>query len=319
MTATADDHLFPPIEARLTGRLAVDPPHELYWEESGAADGLPVVFLHGGPGSGVSPKHRQFFDPAAWRIVLFDQRGAGRSTPMGELDGNTTQALVADIERLRIERGIERWVVFGGSWGSTLALAYAEAHPESCLGLIVRGIFLGAPEENAWFMQGLKLFSPAAWADFAEAAGGQGGDLLERYQRLLASDDPPVRTAAARAWGLYEARSSTLLPNPQLEAEMSGDKAVALARIEAHYFAHDCFLKPGQLLRDVEKIRHLSGVIVQGRYDLLCPLAVAHSLHEAWPEAELVVVPDAGHSAFEPSITAALVAATERMKTQVRP
>jgi proline iminopeptidase len=283
----SDDPFFPPIEPFATGMLPLQAPYEMYWEESGAPEGIPVLFLHGGPGSGCSPKHRQFFDPAIWRVVIHDQRGCGRSSPVGDLSNNTTQALIADIEALREARSIERWMVFGGSWGSTLSLAYAEAHPDRCLGLVVRGIFLGERAENDWFMTGMALLSP-------------------------------INGPAAEAWGLYEARSSTLLPSPDLMAEMSGPaKALALARIEAHYFRHDCFLSPGQLLAGVAKIRHLPATIVQGRYDLLCPIGVADRLSQAWPEAEYVVVPDAGHSAFEPGIARELVAAVQRMATRI--
>jgi proline iminopeptidase len=315
----ADDFLYPPIEARESGFLAVDPPHQIYWDESGAPDGVPVVFLHGGPGSGTSPRHRRFFDPARWRIVLHDQRGAGRSTPFAELGGNTTQALVADIERLREARGVEKWVVFGGSWGSTLALAYAQAHPDRCLGLIVRGIFLGEDSEVDWFMHGLRILAPEAWNAFAEALPpAERGDLLGSYMRRLNDPEPAVNGPAAVAWGLYESSSSSLYPNPDLVAQMTADDtALAMSRIEAAYFVNRLFLKPGQLIEGVPAIRHIPGTIVQGRYDLLCPLAVADRLHRAWPEAEYVVVPDAGHSAFEPSIARELVAATDRMAARL--
>jgi len=317
----ADDALFPPIEAYATGRLAVDDLHELWWEEAGSADGLPVVFLHGGPGGGCSPRHRRLFDPARWRVVLHDQRGAGQSTPFAELRDNTTQDLVADIERLREACGIDRWVVFGGSWGSTLALAYAEAHPERCLGLILRGIFLGAASEVDWFMEGVRMMSPEAWRDFAEfLPADERGDLLGAYCRRLTDPDPAVHEPAAVAWSLYEAKSSTLYPETELEEEMSSAaKALALARIEAHYFANRLFLEPDQLLNGVPKIRHLPATIVQGRYDLLCPIATSQALHESWPEAHYELVADAGHSAFEPSIASALVAATERMADLLAP
>ena len=315
----ADDYLFPPIEVYASGRLAVEDPHELYWEEAGHPEGVPVVFLHGGPGSGCSPKHRRFFDPKAWRVVIHDQRGAGRSTPFGEVSGNSTQALVADIERLRVERGIEKWVVFGGSWGSTLALAYAQAHPDRCLGLIIRGIFLGSDFEIDWFMTGIGTLSPVPWKAFAETLPkGERGDLLGNYMRRLNDPDPAVNEPAALAWSRYEAESSTLYPEDELVEEMTGPgKALALARIEAHYFVNRCFLAPGQLMDGVPTIRHIPTTVVQGRYDLLCPIVTSEALHAAWPEAEYVLVPDAGHSAFEPSITRELVAATERMKTRL--
>jgi proline iminopeptidase len=317
---SAEDFLFPPIEAYATGRLKVEDPHELYWEESGNLDGLPVVFLHGGPGSGCSPRHRRFFDPKAWRVVIHDQRGAGRSTPFGELRGNSTQALVADIERLREARGIEKWVVFGGSWGSTLALAYAEAHPDRCLGLILRGIFLGSDFETDWFMTGISALSPLPWQAFAGVIPeAERGDLLGAYMRRLNDPDPKVNEPAALAWSRYEAESSTLYPEAELVEEMTAaSKALALARIEAHYFVNRCFLGPGQLLAGVPAIRQIPATIVQGRYDLLCPIVTSEALHEAWPEAEYVLVPDAGHSAFEPSIARELVAATGRMAARLR-
>ena len=316
----ADDFLFPPIEAYADGRLKVDAVHDLYWEESGDPDGVPVVFLHGGPGAGCSPKHRRFFDPSAWRVVIHDQRGAGRSTPFGDLRDNSTQALIADIERLREARGIERWAVFGGSWGSTLALAYAQAHPDRCLGLVIRGIFLGADSEVDWFMHGIRTFSPVAWQAFADLIPeAERGDLLAAYVRRLNDPDPKVHEPAALAWSAYEALSSTLYPEDDLVEEMtSAAKALALSRIEAHYFANDLFLAPGQLLGGVDLIRHLPATIVQGRYDLLCPIVTSQALHEAWPEADYVLVHDAGHSAFEPSIARELVAATERLKMRLR-
>lgn len=322
MDPTTERQLFPAIEPYATGRLALDARHEMYWEESGNPDGLPIVFLHGGPGGGAGPVHRRFFDPNVWRIVIFDQRGSGRSTPLADIQDNTTQHLVGDIERLREARGIDRWAVFGGSWGSTLTLAYTEAHPNRCRGLIVRGIFLGERPEIEWFMTGMRLFSPEPWNEFVAAAGpgprGTGA-LLERYRLLLNDPNPEVCLRAARVWSHYEARCTTLLPDPVAEAESEVDtKALPVSRIENHYFIHDCFLEPGQLLRDVGRIQSLPGTIVQGRYDLDCPPYTAHRLHEAWPEAEYILVPDAGHVAFEPSIARELVAATERLKRRLR-
>jgi len=317
---TKDQHLFPPIEPYASGRLALDGRHEMYWEESGNPEGLPIVFLHGGPGGGSRPRHRRFYDPRAWRIIVFDQRGCGRSTPFAEIRDNTTQALIGDIELLRQARRIDRWAVFGGSWGSTLTLAYAVAHPERCLGLIVRGIFLGERPEIEWFMTGLRLFSPQAWKEFAAAAGpGDPDSLLERYNVLLNDPDPKVSGPAAKVWSLYEARSTSLLPDPETEAEaVTEAKALPVARIEAHYFINDCFLEPGQLLGNIDRIRSLPGTIVQGRYDLVCPPDSAERLHQAWPEAEYIVCPDAGHVAFEPSIARELVAATERLHARLR-
>jgi proline iminopeptidase len=316
---TADDHLFPPIEAHAQGHLPVGSGHSIYWEESGDPDGVPVVFLHGGPGAGTSPRHRQFFDAKFWRIVLFDQRGAGKSKPHGDLTDNTTQALISDIEALREARGIERWLVFGGSWGSTLALAYAEAHPDRCLGLVIRGVFLAEKSENDWFMYGMGAFLPRAWEAFAALIPSEDrDDLIGAYQRRLNDPDPAVNGPAALAWSGYEAAFCTLYPDAEVMAEMtSADKALPLARLECHYFANDCFLRPGQLIAEVGRIRHLPGIIVQGRYDLLCPPIAAERLYDAWPEAELVMVPDAGHSAFEPSIARELVFAVARMQTLV--
>jgi len=308
--------LYPSIEPFRRGRLAVDALHTLPWEESGNPRGIPVVFLHGGPGGGTSPRHRQFFDPAFYRIVLFDQRGAGASTPLGELRDNTTQHLVADIEKLREHLDIERWVVFGGSWGSTLALAYGEAFPERCMGFVLRGIFLGRQAELDWFMHGMGQFFPEVRKRFLAALPeAERGDLLASYYRRLTDPDPAVHLPVAHAWSRYEGACSSLLPNVDLVAHFDDDgAALALSRIEAHYFVHHIFLPEAALLENVGRIRHLPCSIVQGRYDVVCPPVSACDLHAAWPEAELTIVPDAGHSAWEPGITRELVAATERMK-----
>lgn len=309
--------LYPAIESRRGGFLDVGSGHRLYWEESGRADGVPVVFLHGGPGAGASPVHRQFFDPSHYRIVIFDQRGAGRSTPLGGLEANTTPDLVEDIERLRIHLGVERWIVFGGSWGSTLALAYAEHHPERCLALVLRGIFLGRPHEVDWFLHGIRNIFPEPWREFAHfIPEAERGDLLGAYHRRLVDPDPTVHLPAARRWSVYEGSCSTLAPNPALVADFASDRvALGLARIEAHYFVNRLFLPDGFLLANVGRIRHLPAVIVQGRYDAVCPAVSADDLHRAWPEAEYHVVSDAGHSAFEPGIRSRLVAAMEGFKT----
>ncbi len=308
--------LFPPIEPFETGRLARTAPHDLYWEQSGKPNGAPVVFLHGGPGAGASPDHRRFFDPGHYRIVIFDQRGAGRSTPLGELANNTTQDLIGDIEALRAHLGIERWLVFGGSWGSTLGLAYAQAHPERVTGLILRGIFLCSAEEIDWFLHGMRWIHPEAWGRFAEPIPpAERGDLLTAYHRRLTDPDPAVHMPAARAWSTYEGACCTLLPSPETVAAFARDQmALGLARIEAHYFRNRVFLDQGQLLRGIDRIRRIPAVIVQGRYDIVCPIATAESLHQTWPEADYAIVPDAGHSAMEPGIRRALVAATERFK-----
>ncbi|MCH9012801.1 MAG: prolyl aminopeptidase [Proteobacteria bacterium] len=308
--------LFPPIEPFETGRLERDPPHRLYWEQSGRPDGQPVVFLHGGPGAGASPEHRRFFDPAHYRIIVFDQRGAGRSNPLGELSANTTPHLIADIEALRERLGVERWLVFGGSWGSTLAIAYAEAHPERVTGLVLRGIFLCRKKEIDWFLYGMRWIFPEIWRRFAEGVPeAERGDLLGAYHRRLVDPDPEVHMPAARAWSTYEGACSTLRPSPETVAAFGEDTmALGLARIEAHYFKNGIFLEDGALLANVERMRRIPGTIVQGRYDVVCPIATADEFARAWPEADYIIVPDAGHSAMEPGIRRALVAATERFK-----
>ena len=310
--------LYPEIEPYSTGALRLDGVHTMYWEQSGNPDGAPVLFLHGGPGAGASPAHRRFFDPAHYRIVIFDQRGAGRSTPLGELRENTTPHLVADIERLRSHLSIERWLVFGGSWGSTLALAYGEAHPERCAGFILRGVFLCRKSEIDWFLYGLRTLFPEAWRTFAEVIPApERGDLLAAYHRRLADPDPAVHVPAARAWSTYEGVCSTLLPSPETVAHFAGDVvSLGLARIEAHYFSHGVFLPENALLNDLHRLRHLPCTIVQGRYDAVCPIVTADEVHRAWPESAYIVVADAGHSAWEPGISAELVRATERFKAR---
>ena len=316
---TRDSVLFPEIDPYVTGRLAVDSRHTLYWESCGRADGMPVVFLHGGPGGGCLPHHRRYFDPSFWRIVLVDQRGSGRSTPVAEIEGNTTQALVADLERVRAHLKIDRWLVFGGSWGSTLGLAYAEAHPERCLGLVLRGIFLAQRAEIDWFMHGMRQIFPEAWRAFAGfLPDAERRNLLVSYYRRLVDPDPAVHLPAAHAWDRYEGACSTLLPGNDPTPKFDSDAAaLAIARIEAHYFVHDAFLQEGELLAGLPRIRHLPCTIVQGRYDIVCPPVTADMLARAWPDAEYVVVPDAGHSVREPGITRELVAAVKRMQIRV--
>jgi proline iminopeptidase len=311
--------LFPPIEPYQTGMLPIDGHHAMYWEQSGNPIGLPAVFLHGGPGAGATPTHRRFFDPAVYRIVIYDQRGAGRSTPLGETSDNTLRHLVADIERLRIHLGIERWLVFGGSWGSTLALAYAEAHPDRCSALVLRGIFLCRQSEIDWFLYGMRVVFPEAWRNFCGfIPTAERHDLLAAYMRRLMDANPAAHMPAARAWSTYEGVCSTLLPSPDTVAAFGEDRmALGLARIEAHYFRQHVIKPEDDLVAHVDRIRHVPAVIVQGRYDMICPVVSADELHRAWPEAQYVVVPDAGHSAMEPGIRAELVAATERMKRRL--
>ncbi|MBV8166475.1 MAG: prolyl aminopeptidase [Alphaproteobacteria bacterium] len=312
--------LYPAIEPFASGMLTLDATHAIYWEQSGNPRGTPVLFLHGGPGAGASPTHRRFFDPAFYRIVVFDQRGSGRSTPLGELADNTTRHLVEDIERLRRLLEIDAWLVFGGSWGSTLALAYGEAHPERCLGFILRGIFLCRQNEIDWFLYGMRTVFPEAWRDFSEfVPAPERADLLSAYYRRLIDPDPAVHMPAARVWSRYEGACSTLLPNVEATANFADDRvALGLARMEAHYFVNRIFMPENALLENVGRLRRHTATIVQGRYDMVCPIMTADDLAQAWPEARYLVVPDAGHSALEPGVRAALVAAAERYKDENR-
>ncbi|EIL97256.1 prolyl aminopeptidase [Rhodanobacter thiooxydans] len=309
--------MYPEIEPFRSQHIAVDAIHRLYVEECGNPTGLPVVFLHGGPGAGLSAYHRRFFNPAYYRIVLFDQRGAGQSAPFAELTDNTTWHLVADIEAIREQLEIERWVVFGGSWGSTLALTYAQAHAERVLGLVLRGIFLGRPQELRWFNEldgGAAQIFPERWARFLDfIPEAERGSMLDAYWSRLTSDDEATRLAAARAWSAWEGGSTTLLHDPDAGGDFEDPhKAVSLAVMEAHYFRHNIFLEPDQLLRDIARIRHLPATIVHGRYDIICPMKSAYDLSQAWPEAQLHVVL-AGHSATDPAIVDQLVQATDRL------
>jgi proline iminopeptidase len=309
---------YPAIEPHRTGRLRVSALHEIYWEESGNPQGKPAVFLHGGPGFGTEPNHRRFFDPARYRIVLFDQRGCGKSTPHASLEENTTWDLVADIEKLRAELGIERWLVFGGSWGSTLALAYAETHPERVTELVLRGIFLIRKSEIDWFYQrGASAIYPDAWEKYLEPIPeAERGDLLRAFHRRLTSADERERMRAAKAWSIWEGSTSCLVPNEALIAKTAGDSfALAFARIECHYFVHDAWVTGERdLLRNVGRVRHIPATIVQGRYDVVCPMETAWGLHRAWPEADFRVIQEAGHSATEPGILHELVQATDRYR-----
>jgi len=308
--------LYPPINPYKQGSLQVSDLHTIHFEESGNPLGLPIVLLHGGPGGGCPPFYRQYFNPQKWRVVMFDQRGCGQSTPHAELRENTTWDLVSDIEKLRDYLGIEKWVVFGGSWGSTLALAYSQSHPVRCQGLILRGIFMLRPKELRWFYQeGASYIFPDAWEEYLKPIPVDERDnLLVAYYQRLTSPDTEIRLAAARAWSVWEASTSRLFPDPELMQKFGEDEfAAAFARIECHYFINQGFFEPEeQLLLNVDRIRHIPAVIVQGRYDVVCPPISAWELHRAWPEAEFILVPDAGHSMSEPGIRSALIDATDK-------
>lgn len=307
--------LYPAIEPFASEHLAVSPHHSLYFEQCGNPRGAPVLFVHGGPGAGCSTTDRRFFDPQAFRVVLVDQRGAGRSQPLGELRDNTIDDLVADFERIRQRLGIERWHVFGGSWGSTLGLYYAERHPERVLSLCLRGIWLLRQLEIDWWLYGLRNLAPALWRAFAEhLPEPQRADLLAGYWALMTGPDEAKARAAARAWATYEGSACTLLPNPEFLQLLTNDSTSwALARLEAHYLRNQRFQPDDRLLRDVGAVRAIPAFLVHGRYDLVCPLVGADDLHRAWPEASYVVVDDAGHSSHEPGIAAQLVAAMDRV------
>ena len=310
--------LYPAIEPYRTGFLPVDDRHTLFYEECGNPEGKPVVILHGGPGAGCNPKMRCFHDPAAYRIILFDQRGAGRSTPHADLTDNSTWDLVADIEKLRLHLGVSRWQVFGGSWGSTLALAYAQTNPGPVTELVLRGIFMLRRWELEWFYQsGAHRLFPDAWAAYRDhIPADERSDMMQAYHRRLNSEDQNIRLAAARAWSVWEGATSTLIPEPaSIDSFEDPHFALSFARIENHYFVNKGFFEvDDQLLRDVGKIRHIPGVIVHGRYDVVCPVQNAWDLHLAWPEARMHISPTAGHSAFEAENAAALLDATDSFR-----
>jgi len=310
--------LYPSIEPYEEGMLSVSEIHTIHYEQVGNPNGKPVVFLHGGPGGGIIPDYRRYFDPMAYRIVLFDQRGSGKSTPHASLEENTTWHLVEDIEKLRNHLGIESWQVFGGSWGSTLSLAYAITHPDRVRQLVLRGIFLCRPKEIKWFYQdGASWIFPDVWEQFVSVIPGpERGDMVTAYYRRLTSEDPEVRLQAARAWSIWEGSTSKLFQDAHLIEEFSdAEFATAFARIECHYFMHNAFFETENfLIENVGRIRHIPAVIVQGRYDVVCPITSAWELHRAWPEADLQIISDAGHSASEPGTINALVLATDKFR-----
>ncbi|MEC8666101.1 MAG: prolyl aminopeptidase [Pseudomonadota bacterium] len=309
--------LFPPISPYSTGFLEVDDIHSLYWEQSGNPDGVPILLLHGGPGAGSTPAHRRFFDPDFYRIIIFDQRGAGRSAPLGCLEDNTLENLIQDIEALRKRMGVERWHLFGGSWGSTLALAYAQTHPERCISLIMRGIFLMEQAEVDWFLYGMKMIFPEAWEQFAAVIPeDRQDDLLSAYHELLTSPDDKKRMEAAIAWSLYETACSSLYPNYEtITTDDQKAQAQALARIESHYFLNGVISEENSLTKGIDKIRSIPSTIIHGRYDVICPIHTAYHLHTIWPEADYIVVPDSGHSSLDDGVRTRLIEATENAKT----
>jgi len=309
---------YPPIEPYNSGMLKVSDLHTIYYEESGNPKGHPAVFVHGGPGGGTQPEHRRYFDPAYYRIILFDQRGCGKSTPHAELTDNTTWDLVADMEKLREHLSIDNWLVFGGSWGSTLALAYSESHPERVTHLVLRGIFLLRKSEIDWLYQtGADSIFPDFWEDYIKPIPeNERNDFVTAYYKRLTSSDKKVQLEAARAWSVWEGKTSKLLVDPNMVDHYGHDDfAIAFARIECHYFYNKGFMEDGRLLRQVGNIRHIPTVIVQGRYDVVCPIRSAWDLHRAFPEAKLVITPTSGHSAFEIENKAALIEATDNFRS----
>lgn len=309
--------LFPEITPYSTGYLDVDSQHQIYWEQNGNPDGVPILFLHGGPGMGATATHRRFFDPDYYRIIIFDQRGSGRSTPVGCVENNSPDLLVQDIETLRTHLSIESWHVFGGSWGSTLALLYASHAPERCISLILRGIFLMGSEEIDWFLYGMQTLFPEVWEEFsAHIPANEQEDLLKAYYERLTDGDEQTRMNAAIQWALYESACSSLIPNYEtITTENQKNNAYAVSRIEAHYFRNYAFTEATSLLNNIKIFRPIPAVIVQGRYDAVCPIQTAYKLHQLWPEADYIVVPDGGHSALDPAIRSRLIEATENAKT----
>ena len=308
--------LYPEIRPYVNHSIEVEPPHILHVEEYGSQDGIPVLFIHGGPGAGTESYHSRFFDPNVYRIILFDQRGAGRSSPHASLENNTTQALVADMEVIREKLGVEKWVLFGGSWGSTLALVYAETHPQNVSGLILRGIFLCRPKEIEWFyQQGAHRIFPDYWEDYVRVIPQEErSEMVSAFYKRLTGANELQRMRAAKAWSVWEGRTATLMGRKEVVDHFeSSHVALSLARIECHYFMNNAFLEENQILRDAKKLKEIPGVIVHGRYDMVCPIESAWDLHKAWPEAELRIIKNAGHAASEPGIIDALVQATKEM------
>ena len=309
--------LFSPIEPYAQGMLDVGDGHSVYWEVSGNPAGIPVAFVHGGPGAGTQPAFRRFFDPRIWKIVLFDQRGCGNSRPLARIEHNTTQHLIADMEAIRAMLKIDKWLLFGGSWGSTLALAYGEAHPARVLGFVLRGVFLFRPWEVDWFMSGMGHFFPETWARFHEfLPESERRDPLAAYYARLTSDDPKVHMPAAQVWCAYEEGCARLVPRGTFN-DMASRGSLAMARVECHYMVHDGFFRPNQLLDDLHLVSHLPCAIVQGRYDVICPPKTADELARSWPGSQLGIIPEAGHSALEPGTRQALVAAVEDVRLQI--
>jgi proline iminopeptidase len=310
------DTLYPEILPHQFGYLAVDNLHQIYWEECGNPQGVPIVFIHGGPGAGSSPASRRFFDPDYYRIIVLDQRGSGRSLPLGEIRNNTTPLLIQDMESLREHLGITQWHVFGGSWGSTLAIAYAEHYPDCCLSMILRGIFLCRRSEIDWFLYGMRTIFPEQWYEFSTfLPPDERHDLLTSYHARLMNPDPDIHMPAAFAWSKYEGACATLLPSQAtVDSFLDPVVALGLARMEAHYFSNDIFLPDNYLMDNIDRIRHIPTTIVQGRYDVVCPIVTAHEVIQKWPEARYVIVPDAGHSAYDPTLCHELVKACEHHK-----
>lgn len=307
--------LFPEIEPYSSGFLEVDDEHKLYWEQSGNPDGVPIVLLHGGPGAGATPAHRRFFNPSHYRIIIFDQRGAGRSHPLGSLNNNTPAHLVSDLEKLREHLRVEKWHIFGGSWGSTLAILYGLEHPERCISFILRSIFLLEQGEVDWFLNGMRMIFPEAWEQFSKVVENDTDCLLDAYIKHLHAEDEKERFDAAISWSLYEGACSSLLPNyDTITTQEQKNHALALALIESHYFRNNVIPDENSILSRIDTLRNIPTTIIHGRYDIITPIVTAQRLHDLWPEADYVVVPDGGHSALDPSVRSRLIEATENAK-----